>query len=81
MLEAGDTGASTGTLDDGIVKGQEKKIWMTSTGGGTWEVTFSSVYKITFTSQGEWITLKWNGTIWETLDMGICDGAPVVGVS
>lgn len=80
-LEAGDSGASTGTLEDGTVVGQLKKIWMTSTGGGTWEVTFSTIYTITFTDQGEWILLRWNGVIWTTLDTGICDGAPVVGVA
>lgn len=72
---------SDGTLIDGTVAGQVKKIWMTSTSGGTWQVTFSSVYYITFTNQGEWITLVWNGTIWEITDKGLCDGAPVVGVA
>jgi hypothetical protein len=80
-LEAGDIGTATGTLLDGVVVGQTKKIWMTVTGGGLWQVTHSSVYTITFTNQGEWITLIWNGSEWRTVDKGLCDGAPVVGVS
>lgn len=79
-LTIGDV-ASSGVMPDGTVRGQLKKIWLTEkTGAVDWTVVYSTVYNVTFTTQGEYIILMWNGTIWEVLDLGLCDGAPVVGV-
>lgn len=79
-LTSGDAVEMEGILVDGDVAGQLKKIWFISDGGANWVVYFSSVYAITFDGQGQWATLIWNGTIWEVLDLGLCDGSPTIGL-
>lgn len=79
-LTSGDAVEMEGTLVDGEVVGQLKKIWFISDGGANWIVYYSSIYAITFDEQGQWATLIWNGTIWEVLDLGLCDGSPTLGL-
>ena len=77
------TGANAGSLADGVVKGQLKKIQMIVDGGdGTLTPTnLAGGTTITFADAGDFVLLIWNSTDWVILEKGNdADGAtsPVV---
>lgn len=77
------TGANAGTLADGTVKGQLKKILMVvDAGDGTLTPTnLAGGTTITFADAGDFALLMWNGTDWVALELGnMTDGvtAPVL---
>lgn len=66
------TGANAGTLADGTVKGQLKKILMiVDAGDGTLTPTnLAGGTTITFADAGDFALLMWNGTDWVALELG-----------
>lgn len=77
------TGANAGTLADGTVKGQLKKIQMiVDAGDGTLTPTnLADGTTITFADAGDFALLIWNGTDWVAIELGnAADGvtAPVL---
>jgi len=66
------TGSNAGTLADGVVKGQLKKIQMVTDGGdGTLTPTnLSGGTTITFADVGDYVLLYFNGTAWVLLESG-----------
>ncbi len=66
------TGANAGTLADGVVKGQLKKIQMvTDAGDGTLTPShLSGGTTITFADIGDYVILYFNGTSWVMLESG-----------
>ncbi|MFK8013125.1 MAG: hypothetical protein AB8B80_13880, partial [Marinicellaceae bacterium] len=74
------TGADAGTLADGVVKGQLKKVQLVVDGGnGTLTIASpvsTSLDVVTFADAGDYIKLIWNGTAWRILESGNdADGA------
>ena len=72
------TGVNAGTLIDGVVKGQIKKIQMiVDAGDGT--LTPSNLVggtTITFADAGDFAILCWNGSAWQPIELGNdADGA------
>lgn len=77
------TGAAAGTLADGLVPGQVKKILMVADAGdGTLTpANFSDGTTITFADAGDFVILQWDGENWVLVESGnSVDGvsAPVV---
>jgi hypothetical protein len=79
------TGAQAGTLADGLVKGQLKKVQLIVDGGNGTLTIASPVSEatdvITFADAGDYANLIWNGTAWRILEVGNdADGAtaPVI---
>lgn len=77
------TGVNAGTLADGTVKGQLKKILqIVDAGDGTLTPTnLAGGSTITFADAGDYALLMWNGTDWVALELGnMADGvtAPVL---
>lgn len=77
------TGSDAGTLADGVVKGQLKKIKLIVDGGdGTLTpANLSGGTSITFADVGDYAILAFNGTAWVVIELGNdADGAtaPVV---
>jgi len=77
------TGADAGTLIDGVVKGQMKKIQLVVDGGdGTLTpTTLNGGTNITFADVGDFAVLCWDGTGWTAIELGnAADGstAPVL---
>ena len=77
------TGAQAGTLADGSIVGQLKKIQLIVDGGdGTLTpANFSVGTTITFADAGDYVVLRWTGTDWKLIESGNdADGAtaPVV---
>lgn len=66
------TAADSGTLADGAVKGQLKKIKLIVDGGdGTLTPTnLSGGTTITFADLGDYVILAWNGTAWVAVELG-----------
>lgn len=66
------TGANAGTLADGVVKGQLKKIQMiVDAGDGTLTPnSLSGGTTITFADAGDYVVLIWNGTAWVMIESG-----------
>lgn len=72
------TAANAGSLADGVVKGQLKKIQLIVDGGdGTLTPTnLSGGTTITFADAGDFAILAWNGTDWVAIELGNdADGA------
>ncbi len=72
------TGADAGTLADGNVKGQVKKIQLIVDGGnGTLTPTnLTGGTTITFADAGDYCVLMWSGTSWVPIELGNdADGA------
>jgi len=72
------TAADAGTLIDGAVKGQLKKIQLIVDGGdGTLTPSnLSGGSTITFADAGDYVILAWNGTAWVAVELGNdADGA------
>lgn len=72
------TGADAGTLADGVVKGQMKKVQLIVDGGdGTLTPNrLSGATTITFADAGDYAILVWNGTDWVAVELGNdADGA------
>jgi hypothetical protein len=77
------TGANAGTLADGTVIGQLKKIQLvTDAGDGTLTPSnLSGGTTITFADAGDYVVLMWTGTAWSAIELGnSADGrtAPVI---
>lgn len=66
------TGVNAGTLADGVVKGQLKKIHMVADGGdGTLTPSnLSGGTTITFGDVGDYVILYFNGTAWVMIESG-----------
>lgn len=66
------TGANAGTLADGVVKGQLKKIKMIiDAGDGTLTPShLSGGTTITFADLGDYVILAWDGTNWVAIELG-----------
>ena len=78
------TGADAGTLADGTVKGQLKKIQLIVDGGdGTLTPSnFGDGTTITFADAGDYVVLVWDGSDWEVLESGNdADGATAPAVA
>jgi hypothetical protein len=77
------TGADPGTLADGVVKGQYKKIQLVDD-GGTGTLTpnsFTSGTSVAFADIGDTLELVWDGTGWVAIAVyNVADGtsAPVI---
>jgi hypothetical protein len=72
------TGANAGSLADGVVKGQLKKIQMiVDAGDGTLTPTnLAGGTTITFADAGDFAVLAWDGTDWVAIELGnSADGA------
>lgn len=72
------TSTDAGTLTDGVVKGQLKKIQLIVDGGdGTLTPTnLSGGTTITFADAGDYVILGWSGSAWVALELGNdADGA------
>jgi len=77
------TAANAGSLADGVMKGQLKKIQLVSDGGdGTLTPnSLSGGTTITFADAGDFALLQWSGSAWVALELGnAADGtsAPVL---
>jgi len=66
------TGVNAGTLADGVVKGQLKKIKMVVDGGdGTLTpANLAGGTTITFADAGDYVLLAWDGTDWVLVESG-----------
>lgn len=72
------TGANAGTLTDGVVKGQLKKIQLIVDAGDATLTpsNLSGGTTITFADAGDYAILAWDGTDWVALELGNdADGA------
>jgi len=73
------TGAAAGTLADGTVAGQQKKVQLIVDGGGAatlTPVTLTGGTTITFADAGDYVVLVWDGSSWVAIELGNdADGA------
>lgn len=75
------TSADAGTLADGVVKGQLKKVQMIVDGGvGTLTIANEAVNgvdaTVTYSDAGDYAKFIWNGSAWRVLELGNdADGA------
>ena len=72
------TSTDAGTLIDGVVKGQMKKVQLIVDGGDATltPTTLTGGTTITFADAGDFVILCWSGTSWVAIELGnAADGA------
>ena len=70
------TGADALTLANSTVPGQLKKVKMIVDPGTDSTLTFNGTATIVFADVGDYVVLRWSGTIWEPIELGNdADGA------